>query len=164
MNFSNTLPRRTRECRGRGRARSRRTAAALDDRSVTTPSGGEKSIALSTRLVIARRSRKGSPSTPGVGGAGRTSTHAARRAALRAGRDLVGRARSATGSRGPGARRLERGELHHAIDDLLDALRLARDVDEEALAIGLGIGSCSNSAAPRIADSGLFTSCVKVCT
>ncbi|MNG17844.1 hypothetical protein D3C84_1018620 [compost metagenome] len=32
---------------------------------------------------------------------------------------------------------LQRGEFHHAVDDLLDALRLAGDVGQEAVALGL---------------------------
>ena len=58
---------------------------------------------------------------------------------VRAGDDLAEqRAQRHRRGRIQAAPRFERGQLHHPVDHLLDALRLARDVGDEAGAVGVG--------------------------
>jgi len=60
---------------------------------------------------------------------------------------------------------LEAGQLQHAVDDAGDPLGLAADVGEEAgPAAQRASPHWSSSAAPRMAESGLFNSWVSVCT
>ena len=117
-------------------ADARRCGAWFRSDSRTSLPAGEKSIALSSRLLTARRSRKASPSTAASSGAS-TVTRMPRGAAASCAAlaSSSSKGLSATVSmRVQRAARLQRGQLHHAVHHLLDAAGLARDVGQEALA------------------------------
>ena len=129
--------------RARGRARDVDHAAAPLERERDRPPArrevervvdqvGERAAAAGTR----RRRTMASPRP-----ARSSTSQAARRAArLRAAARPLPPARAGRPARRASRLlpRLERGQLHHPVDQLLDALRLAHDVGDEAAAVGVG--------------------------